>query len=106
MANFTGIIGAFTHNSKEWRRWYMSATPESDALPGEWENKCDLLRKMIIIKTIRPDRVLFSATQFVADKLGEKYTQPPPFDFNELYASSSRTTPVIFILSPGTDPFT
>jgi len=41
MANFTGIIGAFTHNAKEWRRWYSSATPETDSLPGEWETKCD-----------------------------------------------------------------
>jgi len=30
MKNFGGIIGAFTHNGKEWKRWYMSATPESD----------------------------------------------------------------------------
>jgi dynein heavy chain len=30
MKNFTGIIGAFTHNGKEWKRWYMSATPEID----------------------------------------------------------------------------
>jgi len=37
MPNFVGIIGAFVHNSKEWKRWFMSATPESDSLPGEWE---------------------------------------------------------------------
>ena len=37
MQNFTGIIGAFVHNSKEWKRWFMCATPETDNLPGEWE---------------------------------------------------------------------
>jgi dynein heavy chain len=37
MKNFTGIIGAYTHNGKEWKRWYMSATPETDQLPGEWD---------------------------------------------------------------------
>ncbi len=41
MGNFNGIIGAFIHNAKEWKRWYMSASPESEALPGEWEQKCD-----------------------------------------------------------------
>ena len=69
MPNFTGIIGAFTHNSKEWKRWYMSPNPETDPLPGEWETKCDPLRKMIIVKTIRPDRVIFSASLFVQEKL-------------------------------------
>lgn len=77
MANFTGIIGAFTHNSKEWKRWYMSPTPESDALPGEWDTKCDHLRKLIIVKTIRPDRVIFSATLFVEAKTSSFYTQAP-----------------------------
>jgi len=62
MSNFTGIIGAFTHNSKEWKRWYTQGTPEKEGLPGEWDNKCDHLRKMIIVKTIRPDRILFSAS--------------------------------------------
>lgn len=61
MPNFTGIEGAFIHNSKEWKRWYTHGTPETYGLPGEWDNKCDHLRKMIIVKTIRPDRILFSA---------------------------------------------
>jgi len=61
MTNFTGLVGNFTHNSKEWRRWYMSSRPEIEALPGDWNEKCDKLRKMIIIKIIRPDRVLFSS---------------------------------------------
>ncbi len=105
MSNFTGVVGAFTHNSKEWRRWYMSATPETDSLPGEWETKCDQLRKMIVVKTIRPDRVLFSATAFVQAKIGNEYISPPTFKFEELYETSTKITPVIFILSPGTDPF-
>ena len=73
MTNFAGIVGAFTHNSKEWRRWYMSSNPETDALPGEWEGKCNPLSKMIMIKTIRPDRVLFSASIFVNNKIGDKF---------------------------------
>lgn len=104
MANFTGIIGAFTHNSKEWKRWYMSSTPESDGLPGEWDTKCDHLRKLIIVKTIRPDRVIFSASQFVENKIGAQYVQAPSFTFETVFADSTKTSPVIFILSPGVDP--
>lgn len=105
MPNFTGIIGAFTHNSKEWKRWYMSSNPETDPLPGEWENKCDPLRKMIIVKTIRPDRVIFSAQLFVNEKLSPLYTTAPSFTFETVFLDSTKYTPVIFILSPGVDPF-
>ena len=38
-----GIVGAFVHNSKEFLRWYRSATPEFDLLPAEWEKNCNKL---------------------------------------------------------------
>lgn len=73
LPNFANIVSSFVHNSKDWKRWYASATPELDSLPLEWETKCDRLRKMIILKTIRPDRVLFAVNQFVAEKIGESF---------------------------------
>lgn len=36
LPNFPNIIGAFIHNAKEWKKWYMSANPEKEPLPGEW----------------------------------------------------------------------
>lgn len=101
---FAGLCGAFTHNTKEWKRWYSNSMPEQEPLPGEWDTKCDVLRKMILVKTVRPDRVLFSAQMFVQEKLGPEYVSPPGFDIKELHRSSSKTIPIIFILSPGTDP--
>ena len=103
--NFTGIVGAFVHNSKEWKRWYMSGTPETEALPGEWETKCDNLRKMIILKAIRPDRVIFSANSFVSEKIGEFYISPLQNSLEKIADDSTKLSPIIFILAPGVDPF-
>ena len=41
---------------------------------------------------------------FVKDKLGEKFVDPPPFDLAKSYADSNPTIPLIFVLSPGADP--
>jgi dynein heavy chain len=60
---------------------------------------------MIILKTIRPDRVLFSATQFILEKIGEYYTNPPSMQMEKIFEDSTKTIPVIFILAPGVDPF-
>lgn len=67
LPNFANIEGSFTHNGPEWKRWFASSTPETDNLPLEWESKCDKLRKMILLKVIRPDRVLPAVNLFVAD---------------------------------------
>lgn len=105
LPNFTGIIGAFTHNAREWKRWYMSAQPEKEPLPGEWNEKCDGLRKMIITKIIRRDRVLPAAVNFIIEKNGtDTFVNPPGFSLDSAYADSTNKTPIIFILSPGVDP--
>ena len=45
-----------------------------------------------------------SVTEFVTKELGKEYTDPIPFKLKDVYKDSSRTTPLIFILSPGSDP--
>jgi len=57
---FTGLPAAVSLNFKEWQHWFSSdkPMPEDAQLPGEWETKCeDLLKKMIVLRCFRPDRV-------------------------------------------------
>lgn len=41
----------------------------------------------------------------VKEYLGEEIIFPPAFNLAEIYEDSSSTTPLIFVLSPGSDPF-
>lgn len=59
---------------------------------------------MIILRCLRPDKVVALVTIFVRDKLGEKFVQPPPFDLARSYADSNCCAPLLFVLSPGADP--
>ena len=36
--------------------------------------------------------------------MGEKYVTPPIVSFENIYEQSSPLTPIVFILSPGSDP--
>ncbi|KAK3576323.1 hypothetical protein CHS0354_039732 [Potamilus streckersoni] len=68
-----------------------------------WE-KLSLFDRLILIRVLRPDMLTASATQFIEDKLGEKYLSTGQFDLKEIYEESTAKTPLIFILSPGCDP--
>ena len=49
-------------------------------------------------------QVIPLVTDFVREKLGEKFVEPPPFDLAKSYADSNACIPLIFVLSPGADP--
>jgi dynein heavy chain len=61
--------------------------------------------KLLILRTLRPDKLIPGVSMYVVNELGEKFILPPPFDLAKIYADSSSTSPLIFILSPGSDPF-
>lgn len=41
---------------------------------------------------------------FVVSKMGDRFVKPPVFDLNACFDDSSCATPLVFILSPGSDP--
>lgn len=49
-------------------------------------------------------QIVLAITDFVMEKLGKKFVEPPPFDLAKSYNDSNPCTPLIFILSPGADP--
>jgi len=101
---FSGIVSSFDTMMMEWESWYRSSEPESEPLPGEWESRLNELQKMVVVRSMRPDRVIYAVTNFVANALGRRYVDPPVLDLAETYKDSSPLTPLIFVLSPGVDP--
>lgn len=101
---FHGIISSFEQTLKGWKSWYQSSTPEIEALPGDWEGKCNELQRMLLLRCIRPDRLSIQAARFTATHLGAQFVDPPPFDLKAIYETSNYKTPLIFVLSPASTP--
>ncbi|KAI8923518.1 dynein heavy chain and region D6 of dynein motor-domain-containing protein [Entophlyctis helioformis] len=104
LATLAGVVSSIEQSEREWKAWFMSSEPDELALPGDWENKLNDLQKMLVVRSLRPDRVIFCASTFVANNLGQKFIEPPILDISDILADSSPKTPLIFVLSPGVDP--
>ena len=105
ISTFQGIEGSMIVSRKEWKRWFQTSEPENEHLPGEWDAKADDMRKMVLLRCLRPDRLIFAVTDFVAQRLGAEYVEPPQFNLKEMYHENSKSTqPLLFVLSPGVDP--
>ncbi|KXS19215.1 hypothetical protein M427DRAFT_507867 [Gonapodya prolifera JEL478] len=104
LPTFTALASSFEQSEREWQTWFNSAAPESSPLPGEWESKLSDAQKMLIVRSLRADRVLLCAHKFVSTNIGSEFAESPQLDYDEVLLDSDPTTPLIFVLSPGVDP--
>ena len=68
---------------------------------GEWENSCNELQRMCIVRSLRPDRVPVVVTSYINNNLGHDFTDPPVLNMASVLEDSSCRVPLIFVLSPG-----
>uniref|UniRef100_A0A2K5RBF6 Dynein axonemal heavy chain 12 n=1 Tax=Cebus imitator TaxID=2715852 RepID=A0A2K5RBF6_CEBIM len=94
----------FCEHICEWREIYDSKEPYNVKFPAPMDKNLNELQKIIILRCLRPDKITPAITNYVTDKLGKKFVEPPPFDLTKSYLDSSCTIPLIFVLSPGADP--
>jgi dynein heavy chain len=104
LGSFMGIANSFDQYPREWHIWYTSAEPETSHLPGEWENSCNELQRMCVVRSLRPDRVPYVVTSYINNNLGHDFTDPPVLNMASVLEDSSCRVPLIFVLSPGVDP--
>ena len=94
----------FQTSTDAWKTYYDDREPHKAQLPAPWNSKLTDFQKMTVLRCLRPDKVIPLVKDFVKDKLGDKFVQPPPFDLAKSYLDSNSCMPLIFVLSPGADP--
>ncbi|XQJ27193.1 dynein heavy chain, putative [Leishmania guyanensis] len=106
LSAFHGIAAHFEQKPDEWHTWYLLERPEEALLPEEWEARCgcNALQRMIFMRCLRPDRLIFMVYEFIEEQLGSQFVDPPVFNLKDTFDESINTIPLIFVLSTGVDP--
>ena len=91
-------------NEGLWADFSKSDNPEKQ-FPSSLLSKITSFQKCLIIQVLRPDRLESAMHQFVREAFNNENVQPSPFVLKQLYENeSSCADPVLFIISPGSDP--
>lgn len=101
---FDGFKEDFVKDITKWQAVYDDMEPHHRELPGVWNHKLTQFQKLLIVRVLRPDKLTTAISDFVEKQMGRKYITPPPFDIGKSFGDSNCLAPLIFILSPGSDP--
>jgi dynein heavy chain len=92
------------NDPNRWKVLYDSPEPQDEALPSPFHESFSPLQRMLVLRAFRPDKVVPAITEYVGKEMGAAYVDPLPFDLDACFADSDAGTPLVFILSPGSDP--
>jgi dynein heavy chain len=95
-----------TSNIEEWKEWAATDEPHKAPLPMGYDetNEIHYFHQMLLVKAMCGEKVVFAIQEHTKRSLGEDFIIFPSATMSDLYGDSSRSTPIVFVLSTGADP--
>jgi dynein heavy chain len=100
---FKEFPSAFISKINEWRKVFDATEPHNMDFPAPF-NKVSELQRLCILRCLRRDKIELCMQRMITHYIGKRYIEPPPFDLKTCFNDSVTTTPLIFVLSSGSDP--
>ena len=104
MEGFEGYCDSVTADPAPWKVVYDSAVPQAEAYPDPWDENTDPFAKLMVLRTLRVDKLIPALTRFVEAVMGKRFVEPQPFALEPSFNESDSCTPLLFVLSAGADP--
>ncbi|KAI8853125.1 dynein heavy chain and region D6 of dynein motor-domain-containing protein [Chytridium lagenaria] len=104
--SFPNFAVQFREDLDDWRHIFESTEPHKCEFPGRWRNVLNSFQRILVLRCLRPDKIIPAIQLFIIEKMGKRFVEPPPFNLASSYQDSHPTAPLIFVLSPGADPMT
>ena len=104
LPSFTDFAVEVGPRLEEWKEIYDCLDPQSARLPGKWEDQLNSFQKLCVLRCFRADKVPDGVLNYVIEQLGTRFVEPPPFDLMNCFKDSNVLSPLVFVLSKGSDP--
>ena len=101
---FHALLASIRDDDLPWKQWLEHEQTENQPLPEPFQATLNEFERLMLLRCFRPNRIIFAMNHYVATAMGEKYLVPPTIHFDSILEQASSTTPVMFVLSPGSDP--
>jgi len=100
---FREIIDLMTRSPEEWLQWYDIEAPEEMPVP-EYHGRMSNFQSLLLVRSLREDRMLLASRAYIEEVLGAGALDFQPLVIEEVWGESKPQVPLIFLLSPGSNP--
>ena len=101
--NFDGFGQDFAMNIDLYKNLFEANDAHKQPFSEKYKDLSSFQR-LCVLRCLRADKLLLGVQDFISSEIGAKFIEPPPYDLKECFKESTCTTPLIFVLSTGTDP--
>ena len=103
MKIFKGLGDIMQTDAEDWQKWFDNEKTEHATPPGDLADLSQF-HKLLLLRTLRPDRLPAGLSEWVSEEIGKDYVMQDPCDMAATYNETDPQTPVFFVLFPGVDP--
>ncbi|XP_054290039.1 dynein axonemal heavy chain 8-like [Macrosteles quadrilineatus] len=103
LPHFKFILNQVPQSEKYWKVWFDKPAPEEEPMPDGYE-ALDPFRRLLMVRAWCQDRTLAQSKKYVASSMDTRYTEPVILNIDVLWSESRPLTPMIGLLSMGSDP--
>ncbi|OXB70937.1 UNVERIFIED_CONTAM: hypothetical protein H355_004498 [Colinus virginianus] len=106
---FCELPEALGKNELQWKRWLEDNEPEKQSIP-DFEERLRMQKplgpfiRLCLLRGLREDRTVVASARCIESLLHPRYTEPVTDSIDSIFQESDSRVPVLFLLSPGTDP--
>ncbi|XP_028155786.1 dynein heavy chain 7, axonemal [Ostrinia furnacalis] len=101
---FTGILDHFITKTPVWEEYCNTPDPHNQPLPAPYNTKLNAFEKLMVLRCLRLDMMVPAVQNFCEAQMGRQFVEPPLFDLASSYSDSHCCIPLLFVLTPGSDP--
>ncbi|GLC77190.1 hypothetical protein PLESTF_001896200 [Pleodorina starrii] len=101
---FSGLRESILLHNDRWHTVHDSKAPHDQDLPGGLQERLDAFQRLLLTRCLAPDKLIPAVESYVAGSMGTRYIEPHDFKLSSIFADSASSVPIVFVLSPGSDP--
>ena len=83
---WVGFIDNLVKNKDTFKEWYDLESPEQTEIPCGYTEKLSKFQILLLMRVLRPDRVINAIKNFIIDKMNDYYVKSPPISYENIYS--------------------